>query len=190
MALTKCKECNGDVSTKAACCPKCGAKVPSRFGVGTFLVCLVVLYLIYSIYIASQKVYATQRENRALNAGVSNEQIYQTTARQLFVDYEKNEVAADEKIKGKVVEVTGVVQSINKDFTDAIIISLVTPNQFETANLRVDDSQKQIALELTRGAEVTLDCLHMKRWAGSPSGEECKFKPQAAQQPATPRPYP
>ncbi len=28
MALIKCKECGGEVSTKAKACPKCGAKVP------------------------------------------------------------------------------------------------------------------------------------------------------------------
>lgn len=28
MALVKCNECNGDVSTEAAACPHCGAKTP------------------------------------------------------------------------------------------------------------------------------------------------------------------
>lgn len=30
MAMTKCKECAADVSTKAETCPKCGAKMPRR----------------------------------------------------------------------------------------------------------------------------------------------------------------
>lgn len=38
MAMMKCKECGGDVSTKAAACPKCGAKTPRKTSLGTKLV--------------------------------------------------------------------------------------------------------------------------------------------------------
>lgn len=30
MAIVKCKECGGEVSTRAAACPKCGARQPKR----------------------------------------------------------------------------------------------------------------------------------------------------------------
>src|SRR5713101_1568757 len=54
--------------------------------------------------------------------------IYKTTTQQLFADYGANEVATDEKIKDKIVEVGGTVDSIDKSFTDSIIISLRTSN--------------------------------------------------------------
>lgn len=103
------------------------------------------------------------------------EGIYKTTATELFSDYEKNEVNTDEKIKGKVVEISGSVQSIDKDFTDSIIIKLKTSNEFMPARLRIDDSQKQNAMMLNKGDEVTLRCQKMSRIMGSPSGRDCKF---------------
>lgn len=36
MALTKCKECGGQLSTKADACPKCGAKRPKRTSTETW----------------------------------------------------------------------------------------------------------------------------------------------------------
>ncbi|MCW4948692.1 OB-fold putative lipoprotein (plasmid) [Enterobacter hormaechei subsp. xiangfangensis] len=40
------------------------------------------------------------------------------TAKALTAFYDENEVAADDKIGGRKVEVKGVVQSIDKDFND------------------------------------------------------------------------
>lgn len=50
MAITKCGECGGQVSTKAATCPNCGAKVRRRMGtlgrlIGGFLA-ISVIYII------------------------------------------------------------------------------------------------------------------------------------------------
>jgi hypothetical protein len=59
-----------------------------------------------------------------------------TTAEQLFQMYDYNEVATDSAIKGKILEVKGTVQSINKDFLDHMYVSLVTPNQFMSAGVR------------------------------------------------------
>lgn len=43
MALTKCPECQKDVSTKADACPHCGAKKSSGFGSGCFLISIVLI---------------------------------------------------------------------------------------------------------------------------------------------------
>ena len=31
MALIKCSECSAEISDKASCCPKCGARITSEF---------------------------------------------------------------------------------------------------------------------------------------------------------------
>ncbi len=102
-------------------------------------------------------------------------EVYQTTARKLFNAYDENEVATDEEMKGKLVAVTGVVQSIDKDFTDSIIISLKTDNQFMPARLEVKDSEKNTALTLKKGKQVTIVCDRMSRIVGAPSGRNCTF---------------
>ncbi len=47
---------------------------------------------------------------------------YTLTADELYIEYGKNEVAADAKYKGKVVVVSGRVQSIGKDIMDNAFI--------------------------------------------------------------------
>jgi uncharacterized protein (DUF1330 family) len=46
----------------------------------------------------------------------------QVTAKQLYADYDANEVAADQKYKDKVLIVSGTVNDIAKDFTDGIFV--------------------------------------------------------------------
>lgn len=43
MAVVKCKECGGQVSTKAKACPSCGAKQPKKVGILGWLFVLVVV---------------------------------------------------------------------------------------------------------------------------------------------------
>ena len=43
MALVKCKECGSQVSTKAACCPTCGAKIKKKVGILGWLFALFVV---------------------------------------------------------------------------------------------------------------------------------------------------
>jgi hypothetical protein len=53
MALTKCKECGAQISTKAAACPQCGAKRRSgggNLGCGSLLLVLFVGILIVGIF--------------------------------------------------------------------------------------------------------------------------------------------
>ncbi|MGK3142056.1 OB-fold protein [Pantoea sp. C2G6] len=102
--------------------------------------------------------------------------VYQTTARKLFNDYDENEVAVDEQLKGKIVAVSGIVQSIDKDFTDSIIISLKTDNEFMPARLDMKDSQKATAISLKKGMKVVIVCERMSRIIGAPSGRNCTFK--------------
>jgi len=74
----------------------------------------------------------------ALGSVESEEKVEETTysqrarfyvsAKRLYQDYESNEVAADEKYKGRVIVVSGVVENIGKDIMDTMYISLDTGN--------------------------------------------------------------
>ncbi|MEN4561959.1 OB-fold protein [Pantoea agglomerans] len=122
---------------------------------------------------ASQSSSANASENA--EESPTQKPIYQTTARKLFNDYEENEVAVDEQLKGKIVAMTGIVQSIDKDFTDSIIISLKTDNEFMPARLKMKDSQKAAAIALKKGKQVVIMCENMSRIIGAPSGRNCSF---------------
>lgn len=102
-------------------------------------------------------------------------EVFNTTARQLFKAYEENEVATDENMKGKLVAVKGIVQSIDKDFTDSIIISFQTDNQFMPARMEMEDTEKSKAIALKKGQQITVTCERMSRLVGAPSGRDCVF---------------
>lgn len=91
-------------------------------------------------------------------AAAPQKEIYNTTARQLFKQYEENEVATDEQLKGKLIAVRGIVQSIDKDFTDSIIIKFRTENEFMPARMEMQDSEKSTAAALKKGEQVTVIC--------------------------------
>lgn len=46
------------------------------------------------------------------------------SAEELFVEYEKNGVAADNKFKGKEIEVSGEIETIDKDLTEEMFVKL------------------------------------------------------------------
>lgn len=122
--------------------------------------------------VASDSSGSTSVETRAAPA---EKKVFQTTARQLASAYEENEVATDEKMKGQLVSVKGIVQSIDKDFTDSIIISFKTDNKFMPARMQMKDSEKSTAISLKKGEQVTVVCERMSRVVGSPSGRSCSF---------------
>jgi hypothetical protein len=103
------------------------------------------------------------------------------SALQLFSDYQANEVAADQKYKGKALLVSGYISSINKDFTDSVYLVLATPNEFMGvhADLRGDEESK--AVGLAKGQPVNVQCTGGGMVIGSPILKDCEIFSRAAQ---------
>jgi hypothetical protein len=101
--------------------------------------------------------------------------VFKITASKLFTDYDRNEVAADEAMKGKVIRVSGRIQSIDKDFMDDVIVNLATPNEFMPARMEMVKAEKSAAAGLNKGQAVEIECERMTRLVGSPSGRKCSF---------------
>lgn len=81
------------------------------------------------------------------------------TADALFAAYKANEVAADEKYKGKLLKVSGVVKSIGKDVMDEPYIALrASDNEFETVNAYFTKSDIENLAKLSKGQDVTVTC--------------------------------
>jgi hypothetical protein len=116
-----------------------------------------------------------QPSTPSIGSGAAATDVYRTTAEELFRNYEANEVATDEKIKGRIVEISGTVGSIGKDFTDSVVIGLATSNRYRTAHMFMKTTQRRQAAELSQGMEVTIRCKTMHRILLSPSGGDCEF---------------
>jgi hypothetical protein len=76
----------------------------------------------------------------------------------ILKDYEENEVAADNKYKDKVVEITGVVDSIGKDILDDIYVTIGTGAQFELPLVQcfVAKGLEDGAAKLQKGQKLTV----------------------------------
>ncbi|HHP2693592.1 TPA: OB-fold putative lipoprotein [Klebsiella variicola] len=105
----------------------------------------------------------------------SDDGIYRTTAKTLAELYSANEVAADDKIGGRNVEITGVVQDITKNFTDDVVLKLESGNRFMPVSLSMEGSEKPQASKLRKGQKIVVTCGKMQLFIGAPSGSNCKF---------------
>lgn len=119
-----------------------------------------------------EQLQATDGESKKV---VSNEHIYRTTAKALAELYDANEVAADDKIGGRKVEITGTVQEIAKNFTNDVIVRLESGNRFLPVMLSMEDSEKSKASKLKKGQKIVVTCEKMQLFVRAPSGSNCTF---------------
>lgn len=120
---------------------------------------------------ASEAKQPAERQPAAPSVPVDD--VYTTTASALNRDYDRNEVATDLKIAGRVVEVSGRVQSIDKDFTDDVVLNLAAGNEFLPAGMTMEESETAKAAALSKGDQVTVRCKKMRRIMNTPSGDDC-----------------
>lgn len=88
------------------------------------------------------------------------EPIVAVTAPALFAAYDANEISADDKFKGKMLAVTGKIDSIGKDILDTMYLTLSNGEEFAIMGVQAffeDDAGKQLA-RLTKGQKVTVLC--------------------------------
>ena len=118
----------------------------------------------------------SRAEQDASNTSSQAQDVYRTTPDELYNDYDANEVATDVKIAGRPVEVTGLIESIDKDFSNTIVINMPITNQYMPAMFHLRDSQTQAAIKLKKGQTVTLLCKDMMRLMNVPSGSYCTIE--------------
>ncbi|VWD08629.1 hypothetical protein BLA18112_04502 [Burkholderia lata] len=95
------------------------------------------------------------------------------SASALFTAYDKNEVSADQKYKGKALSVGGTVQSIDKDAFDNIVVKLKTSNEFMPVNAYMSKEHEALAASLEKGQKVAWVCEGAGRLIGSPILRDC-----------------
>ena len=82
----------------------------------------------------------------------------EVTSKDLSSEYDKNEIAADNKFKGKKVKVTGTVDDIGKDFMDEVYITLEGKDLFQGVQVYFKGSaEEETAATLEKGQEVTIE---------------------------------
>lgn len=80
----------------------------------------------------------------------------EVSARQLYADYEANGVAADEKYKGKVLRVTGKVNTIDRDIMDKIYVTLKGDKYLGDIQCFFAEDHVKTASQLSKGQTITV----------------------------------
>ena len=76
------------------------------------------------------------------------------SASKLYKEYNENEIAADEKYKGKIIEVTGVIRDIGNDIMDNAYITLVGNEYF--GDIQCYFNEKSVVSKLSKGKRITV----------------------------------
>jgi hypothetical protein len=86
------------------------------------------------------------------------EEVISITADKLSEAYEENEIAADKRYKGKILKVTGVVESIDQGWFGGITVKLSVGGDwdFNTIDCSFDSEHEDAIAELKTGERVEI----------------------------------
>lgn len=118
----------------------------------TFTFLLVALFVLLAV--ASDDTKDPKHDQKVRTAPT----VANVTATQLFSEYRENEVAADEKYKGKSVVVTGEVESIGKDITDTMYVTLKTKSSVFGIQAFFSDAHKSTVASMKKGQRLSVKC--------------------------------
>ena len=92
------------------------------------------------------------------SAEVETVKVIQISATELLQEYKANQVAADNKYKNKLLEVTGIIDSIGKDILDTPFITLSNQQEYSFDNVQIMFSKKDSKqlVDLQKGQVVTV----------------------------------
>jgi len=81
---------------------------------------------------------------------------FKINAKQLFLEFENNEAAANKKYLDKVIEVSGTITNITEDENGGRSITLESENIIFGVIGELDPSEKHSKITLQKGKEITM----------------------------------
>lgn len=141
------------------------------FGIGFLSLC------VYAIVVSDKAGSSTLQaaQERAAAPAPAPEKPLAISAGRLYEAYDANEVAADQKYKGKVLAVAGTVQSVDKDAFNNIVIDLKSANQFMPIRAYLEKKYEADAASLSKGQSITFVCTGGGKIVGSPVLRDCQL---------------
>jgi tRNA_anti-like len=119
-------------------------------------------------------VHAPTHSNSSVPAPPSiKRSVYQVTAQELFRQYSANEVATDDRIGSAELEISGVVDAIDKDILNHVEVMLETSDEYDRVMLMLVDTDRRKAAALSKGQTVVAICDHVRRMLSRPVASDC-----------------
>lgn len=207
--LIACRACGNQVSTEARACPQCGFQ-RNRFPLWSVPVVVILGSVAIAVCVsggptvppppapapAAPEPIAPRTAAPAAASPVPtpapaavslpspDEPPVRVTPEQLRRDYDGNEVSADERYRGKMLEVTGLVRAVKKDFRDRPYVELATSNQFMSVHARFANSEVDELKGFLRGDKLIIRCIGNNVVIGSPQLTSCVLEHHYRRRPA------
>lgn len=119
---------------------------------------------------------ASESQSSAPVAEKKQEPQISITSEDLAREYSDNEVAADNKYKGKTVELTGKILEIAKDFTDDAYIVLPGSNEYSADQVHCSLKNNNDIASFKKGQNITIIGIVDGSIMGSPMVKKCFIK--------------
>ncbi len=97
------------------------------------------------------------------------------SSKDLLATYKRNEIAADNRFKGKFFIIKGSVSEISKDFSNSPFLQLNTNNQFSKVHAYIDKHEVANLADIERGNRISLICEGNGIVMGSPILKSCRY---------------
>lgn len=97
------------------------------------------------------------------------------TARDLAAAYEENEAGAQMKYGKSVLNISGVIASIDLDMEDKPFLVLQGTNEFMGPQAKLDAASQAKAPALKKGQKIKLTCAKVTEMIGTPMLDGCSI---------------
>lgn len=158
MKTITCPKCKETIQNGAKKCKHCWADLRNWFRKHYIITTFLVLVLLWSIISATSSSETSNNQSPLTSKQQNNVpvDIVSIWSIELYQEYEANEIKADEMYWSKIIEVTGAIQSIGKDFLDDMYVLLEGDGVILGIQCMLKDSEKSKAVELTEWQEITV----------------------------------
>jgi hypothetical protein len=95
------------------------------------------------------------------------------TATELWLDYSRDAVAANERFRDRPIEVSGTVRAIERDFDGRFVVRFSTDDPLDTVNAKLATRDDASLRDLGKGRSASLGCVGRGALIGAPLLGNC-----------------
>lgn len=149
-----CQDCGTELSSKAKMCPKCGRdqrNFYSRHKVLMFIFAIICLGAIGAALGGGENGNTLQ----TTSTNIKTEEVLTIDYNQLYKEYMDNPISADAKYKGKILKLTGKVDTIDREIAGNTYITFKI-DFLKDIRITFKKSEESKVADLKKGQQVTI----------------------------------
>lgn len=184
----KCPKCGEEILSSAKVCKHCKADLRNWFArhkILTGILILIVISIIASIGNSDKTNNSSDTNTKTADESATQPVPVVKSAPEIIVtsaviakEYSENEVSADAKYKGKIIEVSGKITNVDNGITDNEMIVKLSDGEydFNGSMCYMKESEKEKVLAFKKGQQITLIGQGNSATLGSPMLKDCFVK--------------